>query len=182
MAKSKIVEVEFVSAKNRDVFFKPIQGRVRGRKDYSNPRTKREQKARENWPEGMPGQIAGIDLATGERYIREPLHDEAHEQLRAKIIRKGYSLPPKRASYDSESVCTWVYHMQRLVDVGVARITEGELPPVDSFEGEKPKTRFITNAVLDSNDKLIDTLGTLKESIEANTQMLVALAARIAGK
>ena len=178
---SQIVEVEFCCPHRWNVLFRPIMAKCRCRIDLSRARTTTARKARDAWPEPIPGERVCIDFATGKKWIRDPLHDDEHEELRAKVLLRGWKLPPKRVEYDSESVVTWVYHLRKLVDAGSARVIVGELPPVESFD-ELPKTSFIVSRQPDALAAMVDAIASLAESTRANTAMLQALAERIAGK
>lgn len=180
MAKSQIVEVEACAPMGRQVLYRPIGKAIRGRMDFSEPRNKTQQILRKSYPVPVPGQRICIDFATGEKWIGEPLHLEAYEELRAQILSRGFKLPPKKEEYESESVTTWVYHVQRLIDSGLARVVEGELPRWQDLEGE-PRKRFISNETKSESAKLTDVLEKMSASLDANTAMLAALTERIAG-
>lgn len=165
VTKSKVVEVEMVTPNNRQVYFKPIGHKLRGRMDFTTARTRKEEDARKAWPEPVPGQRVCLDLGTGERYVREPLYDEDCEQTRAKIIRKGYGLPPKRADYGGENMATWVHHLHKLINAGLARVVEGELPNVEDFD-EEPRTRFITSEKKSDEARLTETIIPLTKAVE----------------
>ncbi len=178
---SQIVEVEFCSHRRWNLLFRPIMAKVRCRIDMAMGRSARERALQQHWKEPIPGVRACIDLATGKKWLRDPLHDEEFEEVRARILNKKFELPKKKIEYDSESVVTWVYHLQKLVDAGSARVIVGELPPVESFD-ELPKTSFIVSRQQDASATLVDAITALAESTRANTAMLQALAERIASK
>lgn len=178
---SQIVEVEFCSPKRWNLLFRPIMAKVRCRIDMSLGRSARERALAQHWKYPIPGVRACIDFATGRKWLCEPLHSEEFEDVRRLILNKKLELPKKKIEYDSESVATWVYHLQKLVDAGSARVVVGELPPVESL-GEVPRTSFIVSRKLDASATLVDAIAALAESTRANTVMLQALAERIAGK
>jgi hypothetical protein len=181
MVKSQIVEVEAVAPQNRQVHFWPAGKTLRGRMDFSEPQNKTQAALRKPYPTPVPGQRVCIDFASGEKWIAEPLHMEQYEEMRAQILQRGYKLPPKKEQYASESTTTWVYHLQRLIDAGLARVVEGELPRWEDMEG-KPRKRFISNDYQSETAKMTDVLERMATATEANTKMLVALAEKIAGK
>jgi hypothetical protein len=157
---SKILEVEMTHPRRRHIIFKPLGPNARGlrcRIDMSNARTKTEQAIRQAWAEPIPGERLCIDFATGEKYIREPLHDEQFEQQRALILSRGWKLLPKKDIIAAETVATWVYHLTRMVAGGSARVVLGELPPLDSLEGE-PRKSFIVDRPKNPNEKLTEVL------------------------
>lgn len=180
MAKSQIVQIEACAPRNRQVIFKPIGSAIRGRVDFSDCRNQTEQLMRRFYPQPVPGQRICIDFATGQKWIAEPLYLDEHESLRAEILQRGYKLPPKRVDYESESLVTWCYHAHRLIESGLARIVEGELPNWEDFT-ETPRKRFISHETKSDEAKLADVHNALLKSIDANTAMLQQLIERIPG-
>jgi len=169
-ATGNVLECEAVSPNGRRLFFRPIGRPIRGRMDFSTTRTKRAFQLQESWPEPVPGQILGINLDTGEKYVREPLHDNEQTNNRQRVLGRGLALPPERVPFESESLATWVYWLARAIESGDLRIVSGKLPSADSLDGE-PRKHFITEP---PQDKTADMMGALTKAIETNTKIVRA--------
>jgi len=171
---AKYVEVEICNAKRRRVQFRPLGANalpLRSRTDASNARNAREQAFNERWPLPIPGERVWIDFAAGTKGIREPLHDEEYEQQRALVLSRGFKLLPKKRVIDSESVTTWAFHLHKLVNAGSARVVVGELPPLDTLEGE-PRKSFVTDRKKDANEKLADVMDRFATALDKVAALL----------
>lgn len=175
MATTKnVVEVEVSASNGRKLFFRPIGRAVRGRVNFADARTPSEFQRAQRWPEPVPGAVLGINLDTGEKYLRDPIHDDEYTSVRQRILRYGFQLPPAREEFDSESLATWVYWLQRAVDSGCARVVQGKLPPVESLEGE-PRKSFISNPRRNPNANMVEAFNAMAKAVENQTKVLEAL-------
>jgi hypothetical protein len=172
--KNNIVEVEVSAPNGRKLFFRPIGRPVRGRINFNDARTPAEFQRAQRWPEPVPGVVLGINLDTGEKYMRDPIHDDQYTSVRQRILRYGFQLPPANETFDSESLATWVYWLQRAVEGGCARVIKGELPPVESLEGE-PRKSFISNPRRNPNSGMTDALKAMTNALENQTKVFEAL-------
>lgn len=168
--KNNIVEVEVAAQNGRKLFFRPIGRAVRGRVNFADI----DQKRAKRWPEPIPGIILGLNLETGEKYMRDPIHDDEYTSVRQRILHNGYQLPPSREEFDSESLATWVYWLQRAVDGGCARVIKGQLPAVESIEGE-PRKSFISNPRRNPNANMAEAFSAMAKAVENQTKVLEAL-------
>jgi len=160
-ATGNVLECEAVSPNGRKLFFRPIGRAIRGRVDFSTGESERSFRLKKAWPEPVPGQILGINLDTGEKYVREPLHDNEQTNNRQRVLGRGLALPPERVPFESESLVTWAYWLAKAIESGDLRIVRGKLPSIDSLDGE-PRKHFITepqqNKTADVMEKLVKTL------------------------
>lgn len=164
--------VEFQAEKR--IFFRPLGRPIRGTVDLTRPKHKGEYSLAERWPEPVPGLILGVDLGTGEKYIRDPLYDPEHYAVRTRIERYGHTLPPERERFDGESVVTWLYWLAREVKAGSMRVVAGEIPPLESFD-QKPRLHFIRNVQPSDQQQLAGTLAAMTKAIEQNSAVLAEL-------
>jgi hypothetical protein len=149
---SAIIEVEVGDERGGSLFFSPIGKRVRGRFDPAKLGTGADEVAKEiKGP--VPGQVIGYDPATGEGYVREPLHDPRHEIIRERIARK-WGIPPAKQTFRGDAP-TWLFWLKRAVESGLARVVKGTIPT--DVPG-KPQTRFITSDQADPRDTLLDRM------------------------
>ena len=159
-----IVEVD--TPDNGSLHFRPLQRRVRGRFDVG--RLPEPGRLLREWPEGIPGQRIGIDPASGEGFILEPLHDEPALKEKAEALGK---LEPARQTFAGVDPVTWLHWIKLAVESGLARVVEGTLP--DKIDGE-PQTQFVTQPVPDPIDRLA-------AAMEKQTEMLGKVLAKLAG-
>lgn len=140
-----VVEIEVNDQRNSSLHFLPVSRVVRGR--FEAVRASRFCKGAvgllTQWPEPIPGQIIGLNLETGEGYIREPLYDEQHtavfHRLESRLKKVNQRIGDKRKLFEGVHAPTWLYWMKRAVESKQAVLVEGRLPEV--IEGE-PKTSF----------------------------------------
>jgi len=172
---NQVVEVEVCAPSHRKLFFRPIGRSVRGRVAFS---AESQHASHKRWPEPVPGIVLGVNLATGETYLRDPIFDPEQHNLRQTISERGYRLPPEREEFSGETPATWVFWLQRAVEAGLARVIKGELPDVDSLEGE-PRRHFITAPPRRPDASMADALKAMAGAIQENTRVLSALAERL---
>ncbi|MDY0167441.1 MAG: hypothetical protein RBS80_12910 [Thermoguttaceae bacterium] len=158
-----IVEIECAAPHGRQLFFRPIGKRVRGRVHLTG-RSEAERQIAERWPDPVPGQIIGVDTDTGEKYVREPLHDREHAALARRVRGLGKELPPERENYPSESVSSWLFWMRRAVDSGTAKLLTGTIP--DKLP-EEPRKNYITSPVKSRDGVLAEALTALARAVES---------------
>lgn len=164
-----------VSASGNSVFFPPISEAVRGEFDAARLRSRVSSNIVDRWPEVVPGQIIGIDFDTDERYVRDPLYDDAHVNVRQRVISMGYQIPEMKKVFAGESVSTWVWHLRQLVACGYGRIITGAIPAQELFS-DAPKKNFIAEEQEDPNKRLTDVLLALGKAVTHQTQLLEKLA------
>lgn len=180
----KAVEVEVCAPNNRQYLFPPTGKTLRGRIDFSTVKSKSELSLRDLWPDPIPGKVIGIN-ESGEKYVREPLHDPENTKTRLTIQSRGMVLEDERENFRSESSVTWLYWLRRAVDSGLARVIKGELPPIDELEPPRkrrlhderqPKKDFILSPPEESPlDRLAAAMETMATNAAANTQIMQRL-------
>lgn len=145
-----VLEVEIDAPNNRCLSHPPTGESVRGAFRWHRVKDGNAGQAQTAWGDYVPGQVLGIDLDTGEGYIREPLYDTEHEQLREKIKKKNMMLPPQRKTFKAH-IPTWVFWIQRAIEDGLAKPTpkSTQVPDLKTFK-EKPNVRF--NGVIRRQD------------------------------
>lgn len=156
MSKSNVLEIEVDGPRNQHLIFGPLGRRIRGRMAYNRVANRKgASDLAIEWPKGFPGQRLGIDLATGQSYIAEPLHDPEWAETREKIEKvKKQRIPPAREEVATEPP-TMLFWMKKAVESGIARIVKGAFP--DKIEGE-PVTSFWTKQAPNQNDQLLHVL------------------------
>lgn len=146
--KSSLLEVEVDSSKNHDLFFGPLNRRIRG--GYDVKRAAQHDKDAVSlmtlWPEPIPGQRLALNAETKQAHLIEPLHEDRYTAIREKIVdRKVARLEPHETTYANVDVATWLHHIKCAVEAGVAKVISGELPEVIEgnprkwFRGEERK-------------------------------------------
>lgn len=175
VAASQVIEVEVAGPNGRRLHFTPAGRPVRGLLDFASAQTKSALSLRDRWKTPIPGQVLGVDVGTGDKYIREPLHEPKYATLRQVIAKRSLSLAPEREDFESETTESWLYWMRRAVDSGLARVIKGELPPLDSFPANVKKDFIFAPPPPTANDRLAATLGSLAKAIDANTAVLAEL-------
>lgn len=162
------VEVEVDGPRNNCLAFLPLQKKVRGRFDLARETEPQAGTMRGEWPQPIPGQIIGIDGHKG--YIREPLHDDEHADLKAKVESQGMELPAECEDFHGVDVPTWCFWLNRAVDAGLAKVISGTLPA--KIEGEVKMSFFVERQPSDSEQvadlirKQNELLGELLEAIK----------------
>ena len=134
---ANVLEAEIDTPRNGNLHFNPIGRKVRGRFDYNRVAEPlaRMQSSRFNGP--IPGQVLGIDLESGECYVRELLHESEHSVTRAEI-EKSASIAPEKEPVKTDKP-TFLYWFLRAVEGGLARVIKGTLP--EKIDG-KPRLHF----------------------------------------
>jgi hypothetical protein len=176
--KNSVVEVEVCGPAGRQLFFRPIGRALRGRLSFADARTTSQFEQQRRWPEPVPGLVLGVNLATGEKYLRDPIHDPEHRAVQQRIAKYGFQLPPERETFESESLATWIFWLHKAVTAGLARVIKGELPPLDTLEGE-PRRHFITAPPRSPNAGMVEAFSALAKAIEANTHVMTAVLDRL---
>lgn len=171
VTKSKI-EIE-ISADGNAVYFPPVGRALRGAFDAQALRQSAPS-LMTRWPEPIPGTRIGLDMGTGEKYIREPLWDEEHTNVRQRVLERGYQLPTRIELSTSDNTATWAHFMRQLVECGLAQVVEGQIPPADAFS-DPVRKNFITPPRVDNDIELRDALKKLVRAIELQTKLLASL-------
>jgi len=175
------VEIEVCPPQNRRMVFRPLgpDRRVRGRIDFSNLKGDRFAALREKWEEPIPGQVIGINVETGEGYIREPLRDEEHRELAREIEQQPFRLPPERQAFPNANVANWVHWMRRAVEAGTARIVGGgKLPDPAKCPGQVEQHFAVlppeASQKEDSQRQLADAISAMAAAIDRLTESQAA--------
>lgn len=135
--KTDRIEIEIDSPTNRGLFFAPLQRRLRGKLDFSRDSEPEAARAVRNWPQGIPGLILGINPASGQAWLREPLHQ--HAEVATRLARRHLQLDAEHQSQGQVDVPTWLYWMRRAVDASQARLIQGNLPSLDAHQQQAVK-------------------------------------------
>jgi hypothetical protein len=170
---TSILEVQVNTDRSRRVFFRPLGRALRGPADFSTARSKSDFDQAKRWPERIPGQVLGINFQTGEKYIREPLHDSEQITNKQRIEGRGLKLPPIRELITSESVGTWLYWIKNGVRDGHLKITAGEIPPESEWP-DKPRRSFIRNENTPQTG-FADAIDRLTAAIELQTKLFARI-------
>lgn len=166
---AKAVEIQVDNETNADLFFRPINDRVRGSFDQTrlpdvSPKLKQ-------YPNPVPGQVIGVD-PDGSLYVRDPIYDDEFSACREFIEKRGFELSPQLQNFDGIDTNTALFWMKRAVDGGLAKIVEGTFPKIDP---EKAKKNFVTRETKSSTSQLADAV---REQTEVLKQVLSKLAER----
>lgn len=146
-----LLEIEIGDQRNRNLFFQPLQRKLRGRFDLNRCCEPLARVKAGEWSEPIPGQRLVVDLETGETAIVEPLYDPAHAPLRERIEARGMKLPPERERFEKVCLATWLFYIARAVKAGKAVILRGEIPA--ELPGE-PTRHFATRPIVDPVERL----------------------------
>ncbi|QDU30598.1 hypothetical protein ETAA8_57440 [Anatilimnocola aggregata] len=139
---AKVFEIEITGGKRNDCFhFRPIGETIRGRFDLNRETEPLARMKIVDFPEPVPGQRIGVDLEFGEGYIIEPLHEPDHVATRKRIEGRGLSIAPARRPFPGVDVSTWLFWLNRGVESGIARVSQGTMPK--KLDGPVKKS-FIT--------------------------------------
>lgn len=170
------VEIHIRSRAGSQVYFRPIGRPVRGYIDTAEFRTDIGQALKKVWAEPVAGQVLGVNFGTGEKYLREPLHDPKHRFVKEKIEGKGLRIPEPMESFKSENMATWLYWMKRAVESGDAELIEGEFPSLDSLNEPIRKT-FVTNTPPPSSEATMvaEAFQAFTKVLERNNELLAKL-------
>lgn len=151
-----MLEIEIRSANNEGLFFFPLRRKLRGRLDCAKLRGRSAADLRDKFPDAIPGVVVGFDGTSA--YVRDPLHDDEHRAVRAKLVAAGYRLGPAREEFSNVDSATWAHWLNRAVEAGYAKVLSGKLPEVNGT----PKLAAI---VRQSREDVIDKLVSLVASL-----------------
>lgn len=143
-----VVAVEIDGPLNEAHYFRPLGRRLRGRFDAHRVAGDTGRLV-QRWPDPIPGQRIGVDVAAGEGFIEESLHDPQHAAVKSKAEKVGAVGPP-RETFAGVHVPTWLFWLRQAVEAGIARIVQGTLP--EKIEGAQ--TEFITQRQTDPVERL----------------------------
>ena len=116
-----------VDTHNRDLYFPPIQDKLRGAFDATAIDLN---EVRRNWGfDRLPGQIVTVDTKTCEATIVEPLHKDT--VFVAKLAARGKKLAPATVTKTGIDVDRWAFYMKAAVDQGKAKLIEGKFPDIN---------------------------------------------------
>jgi hypothetical protein len=151
-----VIEVEVASEKGSPLFFPPLGKKLRGRLDfprvaYADPGARG---MAEQFKHAIPGQVIGYDPATGQGYVREPLHEAQHAETRGRIARR-WNLAPERTNFKGDPA-TFVYWINRSIAAGHAVLISGVVP--QNFPGQPQKRFFSAEQPHEQKDRLLNTL------------------------
>ncbi len=128
-----MVEIVVDNGQNGDLLFHPAAERVRGAVDVSRVQLPELGTLPRDFPKGIPGQTIAFDPATNTGSIREPLLTAEHATVRATIEKTipGADFGVAERSYPNAHAGTWLGHMRRAVEAGLAKLVKGKLPEAD---------------------------------------------------
>lgn len=168
---ARIAEIEIATKECRNLYFAPIQRRIRGRFDFRDVAEKESGKFVKDWP-AIPGQRLHLNFDTGEAAIVEPLRDAENESLRMRLETSfARRTPIAREEFKGIDTATWAYWMRRAIDAGHAKLVAGKLP-----EGEIP------GAKREWSDKKPDPIQSLAEAIKEQSSMIAQLLQAVVAK
>lgn len=182
-----VIEIEVRNPANRGLLFKPLMTPVRGAIDFAATRCP------DLWAVGMefggkpiPGQRIMLDTEKGTGIVYDPLalpeNEAVAEKLRAKLSGpvKGAGIKfaePKK--HDAVHPATWLYHMRRAVEGGLAVVTQGDVnakvdgvPQKEFIHRREPDKQTGTIAALLEQNALLTKL--LLESLPADKRAALA--------
>src|SRR5882757_5453439 len=111
--KNNLLEVEFDTANNANVFFQPLQRTLRGRFDVR--RMKDAGRLFSEWPQPIPGQRLSVNFDSGECEIIEPLWEAPYTATRERIEQRGMKLAPGKESVQAHPA-TLHFWLRELID------------------------------------------------------------------
>jgi hypothetical protein len=122
--------VEFGDDHSRNIYFPPLDRRIRGRFDaHQIAKTDPDAGALiSEWPEPIAGQQLLIDPDTGEVALLEPLHD--FPAIATRIKQRKLRLAPAREKVNCD-VPTAAFYAKACIQAGQARIVRGTIPLID---------------------------------------------------
>jgi hypothetical protein len=161
---TKTIIVQLDSPKNQTICFDPLQAMFfGGYKQAGLPpgASSRQGDARE-YPD-IPGRRIVLDVDGRFGEIQDPLGDEANRDLLAQVnqIRRKHGkhdIAPtsteRHEDMQPTNIATWLWHMSKHVDVGEARVLQGDLKGMlakqdksliltDCFTGLKGEPRYL---------------------------------------
>jgi len=160
-----------VDCENRELYFPPLNRRIRGRYDFSKIPGPGAAEVASEYPFGLPGMILELSPDGSDAYLREPLYDPQHAATREKI-EKRWKLEPEVQEFENIDLCTWVRHIKMAIKAGLCRIIKGELPKV--------KGKPILSLVLPNPPQ--SDLAELKDAIREQTAVMTQLLERLTDK
>jgi hypothetical protein len=132
MVAAEVLEIEMDGPRNENPIFRPLQKRLRGRFDLMRVAEPQSRMLMEKLPKPIPGQRLGLNMATREGYLLEPLHLPEYAEIKQSVCEpdgtRACSLPEPREVFPEVDLATWLYWMAAEVKNGTAKITIGKLP------------------------------------------------------
>lgn len=150
VATKSLVVVEFGDDRGRNIYFPPLDRRMRGRFDAVKL-AQFDKDAGElvsQWPEPLAGQQIAIDSESGEVAVLEPLH--ANLKATAKLKQRGLSLAPAHEPVNCD-VPTALHYAAEAIKAGQAIIVSGTLP---QYDAAAVRHDFIVKPQANPQDKL----------------------------
>ncbi|MGE3313999.1 MAG: hypothetical protein AB7O26_02705 [Planctomycetaceae bacterium] len=155
---TNVIEVEIDVARNRNLYFVPIDRNVRGRFDWRRVADKHGPELRDQWgEEPLPGQTISLDVENQSGAILEPL--AAVPEFKKRVEARRESLAPARQEFANVNPAAWLYWIKAAVEAGKARLLKGKLPETIDY---KP-ARF--GEPQSTTDRLLETLIALTTSM-----------------
>jgi hypothetical protein len=154
MVATSPVVIEFGDERGRNVYFPPLDRRMRGRFDAVKL-AQFDKDAGElvsQWPEPVAGQQLAIDPASGEVAIVEPIHKNL--KVTAKLKQKGLTLAPEREIVNCD-VPTALHYAKAAIEAGQAIIVSGTIP---QYDAAAVRHDFIVKPPADPQSKLVDAI------------------------
>jgi hypothetical protein len=176
MSTKEPLVVEFGDDHCRNVYFPPLDRRLRGRFDAVKL-AQHDRDAGElvnTWPEPVAGQQLAIDADAGEVAIVEPLH--AFPAIVARLKGRGLRLAPAREAVSCD-VPTALHYAKAAVTAGQARVVSGTLP--DAIDATKVRSNFLVPPTVNTQATLATALTKLADAQAAQTEVLSKLLAKL---
>ncbi len=179
MAKNGVCEVLVEGDHNESVRF-PALGdkKIRGTLNFTRIPAATAMALTRRYGREIPGQILGFDPGRRTGYVKEPLREERHRDLREKLAdRLNCDFAPEREDVslpDDDRVATWCYWLVRLVESGHARVVRGELPDMATMPGTPRKRMFKPQP--DRQERLLEGI---LDMMQSQGKLLEALAGKI---
>ena len=131
MAKiQNVIEISIDNPGNRELYFVPLSRTVRGRVVVERIQHKNRFDVMKNWG-GIPefeGQILGVNIDTGDGYLREPLHDNPRFMAQLKLHNQKLGEPV--TTWPGVNMQEWMFWMRQAVAKGGAKIIAGSFPVI----------------------------------------------------
>lgn len=144
------IEIELGDDRNRVFAWGPTMAILRGAWSRKNLRSDELVEELATMPD-IPGMRIIVNVERKLAVIYDPLALDAHKELCQEIQRhikarfrrdEGPEKEDKRQGMDADDLKTWLYGMRRRVDAKQARVTKGELPPLEVIDKLPGRTRI----------------------------------------
>lgn len=133
MAKD-LIEIDFQTPQNRDVFFHPIRDSLRGRRELLRSKNPDEIKLHNvhGAPESLPGCRVRVDVESRQGFIIDLISEDV-ELTQWVNDHPIFELRPKLEVYANILPDEWLWWMNRYVANGKAKLVQGSFPKVINY-------------------------------------------------